>query len=136
MASTTAFLNRPNAQARLGFHPPINFTAINFDLNMLRTNNPTILIPPTKHLTYLRDGGDAGENNETVFIPILAIDGEYDVGCNAPGTLLTYDHLAWNGQAGFWAQRSGLWKKSAAAPDKASLTVATVHEAGHMAPED
>ncbi|OGM47809.1 hypothetical protein ABOM_003344 [Aspergillus bombycis] len=163
MGSTEKFLNRPEIQTRLGFDSPVNFIPINFDMNTLWASNPAIFLPATKYLTYLLDGGNrlhsfgarnvGGEHSNAsvaaaASVPVLVINGEYDVGCNAPGTLLTYDHLPWHGQAAFRATRSldpwywtdvngqvhkgGLWKGAASG----TLAIATVHDAGHMAPGD
>ncbi|KAH6991343.1 Alpha/Beta hydrolase protein [Ilyonectria sp. MPI-CAGE-AT-0026] len=151
--STTDFLNREDVQRKLGFKSTIEYQTINFDLNAQWTLDPQIFVPTTSHITFLLDGGvdfPKDEINPDAVVSVLVINGEYDVGCNLPGTLREYDNLPWHRQAAYrsvndlkpwyWVddqERSvvgGLWKGTP--QHQKGLEFLSVKDAGHMSPAD
>lgn len=125
-------------QERLGFWN-VSFELIDFDLNERWTESKNAYVPTTRELTWLLDN---------THVRILFINGNNDIIVNTPGQLRLLNEQPWKGQTWFqnqplqeWYHRKGevrgrrgnqggRWKGSS------RLSIFTVDEAGHMAPDD
>lgn len=133
-----AYLNQAWVQERLGFWN-VSFELIDFDLNERWTESKNAYVPTTRELTWLLDN---------THVRILFINGNNDIIVNTPGQLRLLNEQPWKGQTWFqnqplqeWYHRKGevrgrrgnqggRWKGSS------RLSIFTVDEAGHMAPDD
>ncbi|ETS76921.1 hypothetical protein PFICI_10795 [Pestalotiopsis fici W106-1] len=151
--SPTDYVNRSGFQQELGFRTLLDFRSINFDLNTQWALDPRISVPTTSDLTYLLNGGVSQPRDKvdpSSVVPVLVLNGEYDVTCNQPGIIREYDNLPWHRHAAYraekafrtwtWTDRAGkthqggVWKGT---PQREKgLEFVSVKDAGHMSPAD
>ncbi|KAI8945666.1 alpha/beta-hydrolase [Xylaria longipes] len=133
---TESHLNKPEIQKLLGFDAPREYRAANFSLNTIWSEQPEILIPTTRNVTWLLDEGD---------LRILVFNGVYDAAITTPGMFREFDQLPWSQKDAFrrqpkvdwhWADSHGNTIKGGKIKGVPKLQVASVYDASHMSPGD
>lgn len=66
---TEPYLNRPDILKLLGFDPAREYRSVNFSLNAAWSEQPEILLPSTRNVSWLLDDGG---------LRILVFNGVYD----------------------------------------------------------
>ncbi|GAP82931.1 putative carboxypeptidase y [Rosellinia necatrix] len=133
---TESYLNRPEIQALLGFDTPREYRATNFSLNAVWSEQPEILVPTTRNVSWLLDDGG---------LRMLVFNGVYDAAITTPGMFREFDQLPWSQQHEFRVQPKVDWHwtgprhevvEGGKIKGLARLQVASVYDAGHMSPGD
>ncbi|KAI0478002.1 alpha/beta-hydrolase [Xylaria cf. heliscus] len=133
---TESHLNRPEIQKLLGFDAPHEYRAANFSLNAIWNEQPEILIPTTRNVSWLLDEGN---------LRILVFNGVYDAAITTPGMFREFDELPWSQRDAFhkqpkvdwhWTDSRGTMIKGGKIKGVPKLQVASVYDAGHMSPGD
>ncbi|KAI1754124.1 alpha/beta-hydrolase [Xylaria castorea] len=131
---TESHLNRPEIQKLLGFDAPREYRAANFSLNAIWSEQPEILVPTTRNVSWLLDEGD---------LRILVFNGVYDAAITAPGMFREFDELPWSRKDEFreqpkvdwhWTDSRGDTLKGGKIKGVPKLQVASVYNASHMSP--
>ncbi|KAI0404448.1 alpha/beta-hydrolase [Xylaria palmicola] len=133
---TVPYLNTPGIQELLGFDAPREYLAANFSLNALWSEQPEILIPTTRNVSWLLDEGG---------LRVLVFNGVYDAAITTPGIFREFDQLPWSQRDVFreqpkvdwhWTDSRGTAIRGGKIKGVPRLRVASVYDAGHMSPGD
>ncbi|TRX88446.1 hypothetical protein FHL15_010636 [Xylaria flabelliformis] len=133
---TETHLNRPEIQKLLGFGEPREYRAANFSLNAIWSEQPEILVPTTRNVSWLLDEGD---------LRILVFNGVYDAAITTPGMFREFDELPWSQKDEFrkqpkldwqWTDSQGETIEGGKIKGVPKLQVASVYNASHMSPGD